>query len=180
HEGRPSPASARGSFRGAAPRNEPVDQAELWAKTTLFAQSSAGPGRSPDPALCDPAKNRVESALFLGWLRPTADCPATIESETKHGDHSPDEARGEKSALLSRRRDRQPQAPGRTQPRARRVLQSHRASRRDEPEARPAAHRLLGRQGRAALGAGALPRCVVPEAGDRLSRPPDWPRRSGW
>ena len=33
---------------GCAP---PPQVAELWAKTTLFAQSSAGPGRSPDPAL---------------------------------------------------------------------------------------------------------------------------------
>jgi hypothetical protein len=33
--------------QGSAP---PPQVAELWAKTTLFAQSSAGRGRSPDPA----------------------------------------------------------------------------------------------------------------------------------
>src|SRR6185312_9240935 len=34
--------------QGCAP---PPQVVELWAKTALFAQSSAGPGRSPDPAL---------------------------------------------------------------------------------------------------------------------------------
>src|SRR5205814_10281612 len=62
----------------------------------------------------------VESALFFG--RPLCARPSERE-RYNHGNHPPDAARGAQPALLSRRRDRQPQAPGRAEPGARGVLQ---------------------------------------------------------
>src|SRR6185312_8114972 len=53
---------------GCAP---PPQVAELWAKTTLFAESRAGPGRSPDPALHTRATVSMQPiGLFGGTFDP--------------------------------------------------------------------------------------------------------------
>src|SRR5215472_17679929 len=86
-----------------------------------------------------------------------------------HGYHSPDAAWGAQPALLSRRSDRQPQAPGRPESRARGILQPDRPAGRDQAEARSAAHRLLGREGGASVRPRADAGRVLSEAGDGLT-----------